>query len=158
LTSAGNVDFVGGLGVYDRIVSYDDLGSLGDGDAVFVDIAGNAPLRGDVHRHYGERLKHSAVVGDTHWDNVDEDEGGGGLPGATPTFFCAPDHVSGRSADWGRDGLDKRVADAWQPYVEWAQGWLKVERGSGPEAIERVYRQLLDGGIDPAVAHVLSPG
>ncbi len=156
LTSPRNVAFVERLGVYDRVVSYDDLDSLPEGDAVLVDIAGNAPLRGDIHRRYGDRLKHSAVVGDTHWDNVDEDEGE--LPGAPPAFFFAPDHVSRRSADWGRDELDKRVAEAWKPYVKWAQGWLEVEHASGPEAIERVYRQLLDGGIDPAVAHVLSPG
>ena len=40
------------------------------------------------------------------------------LPGPRPTFFFAPDRVAKRSAEWGREQLERRLAEAWQPYVE----------------------------------------
>src|SRR2546423_15666123 len=45
LTSARNVAFVEGLGVYDRVVPYDDADGLGAERAAFIDIAGNAEVR-----------------------------------------------------------------------------------------------------------------
>jgi hypothetical protein len=155
LTSPGKVQFVEGLDVYDRVVSYQDVPSLPATPAVYVDIAGDAPVRGAVHGHYGDELRHSAVVGATHWE-APADESGDPLPGPQPQFFFAPDHVRGRSADWGREELDRRVADAWRPFVEWASGWLQIVRAEGPEAVEAAYLELLDGRTDPSVGHVLS--
>ncbi len=42
--------------------------------------------------------------------------------------------------------------------MEWTRDWLQVEHGSGPEDVEKIYRELLDGKSDPAVGHVLRPG
>jgi hypothetical protein len=154
LTSPANVEFARGLGVYDRVVAYGDVGSLPERPAVFVDIAGNAALRDSVHSHYGERLVHSAVVGAAHHDRMGEVPDA--LPGPRPVFFFAPDRVRTRTQDWGREGFERRLADAWHPYVEWTTGWLEVIHGHGPEAVERAYLDLLDGRTDPATAHVLS--
>ena len=155
LTSPGRVEFVESLDVYDRVVSYPDVPSLPATPAVYVDIAGDAPVRGAVHGHYGDRLRHSAVVGATHRE-APASEGDDPLPGPQPQFFFAPDHVRRRSADWGREELDRRVAGAWRPFVEWANGWLQIARGEGPEAVEAAYLELLDGRSDPSVGHVLS--
>jgi hypothetical protein len=155
LTSPGNVEFVEGLDVYDRVIAYPDVGSLRQAPAVYVDIAGDAEVRAAVHGHFGDELRHSAVVGATHWE-APAAENAEPLPGPRPEFFFAPDHVRRRSADWGREELDRRVADAWRPFVEWSTGWLKVVRGEGPEAVEAAYLELLDGRADPSVGHVLS--
>jgi hypothetical protein len=154
LTSARSAEFARGLGAYDHIVEYDDLGSLPQGRAVYVDMAGDASVRAAVHAHYGEDLAHSAVVGATHHDQMGEVPDS--LPGPRPTFFFAPDRVTKRSGDWGREGLELRLAEAWRPYVSWTEGWLEVVHGRGPQALERAYLDLLDGHIDPAKAHVLS--
>jgi hypothetical protein len=154
LTSEGNVGFVEELGTYDRVVAYDAVDSLPDSNAVYVDMSGNGIVREQVHRHYGDRLAHSAVVGDTHWDVTEGGEGE--LPGARPTFFFAPDQVKARTVDWGADGLEARVSDAWRPFVEGTERWLDVVHGSGPEAVEAVYRELLDGRTDPSIGHVLT--
>ena len=74
-------------------------------------------MRLAVHSHYGDELIHSMAVGVTHWEGFGA--GGGELPGPTPTFFFAPDRVVKRSEDWGRAGLETRVADAWHPFCEW---------------------------------------
>jgi Protein of unknown function (DUF2855) len=154
LTSARSVEFARGLGVYDHVLEYSELDSLPAGRAVYVDMAGDAKVRSAVHTRYGNDLLHSAVVGATHHDQM-----GGvpeSLPGPRPTFFFAPDRVSKRSLEWGRDGLEGRLAEAWHPYVQWTEGWLKVLHGGGPEALESAYLDLLDGRIDPAAAHVLT--
>ena len=154
LTSARSADFTRGLGVYDHVVTYDELDALPEGRAVYVDMAGDADVRAAVHERYRDELAHSAVVGATHHDRMGAVPDS--LPGPRPTFFFAPDRASKRSSDWGRDGLEQRLADAWRPYVEWTGGWLEVVHERGPEALQAAYLDLLDGRIDPARAHVLT--
>ncbi|MGZ8666330.1 MAG: DUF2855 family protein, partial [Solirubrobacterales bacterium] len=88
LTSPRNLGFVEGLGVYDRAVPYDEVESLPPGEAVFVDMAGDAGVRGAVHRHLGDGLLHSAIVGVTHWQRAGGDPGE--MPGPDPVLFFAP--------------------------------------------------------------------
>jgi hypothetical protein len=154
LTSARSADFTASLGVYDRVVTYEEIESLADTPAVYVDMAGDAQVRSDVHRHYGAALTHSAVVGATHHDRMGAVPDS--LPGPPPTFFFAPDRVAKRSTEWGRGGLEARIAEAWSPYVEWCEGWLEVRRGEGSDALQQAYVELLDGRIDPAKADTLS--
>ncbi|HUA73573.1 MAG TPA: DUF2855 family protein [Solirubrobacteraceae bacterium] len=154
LTSERSAEFTASLGVYDRVVTYGEIGSLADTPAVYVDMAGNAQVRNDVHSHFGDALMHSAVVGATHHDRM------GAVPdslaGPPPTFFFAPDRVAKRSTEWGRDELEARIAEAWGAYVQWCAGWLQVLTEEGPDALRQAYLDLLDGRIDPAKAHVLS--
>jgi hypothetical protein len=154
LTSPGNAGFVEGLGVYDRAVSYDAIESLEPGPATFVDIAGDGEVRRTVHSHYGDRLVHSMTVGASHWEELGA--GAGELAGPQPTFFFAPTRVTKRSEDWGRVGLETRVADAWHPFCEWTGGWLETIRGKGFDAVRDAYLDVLEGRVDPSHAHVLT--
>ena len=154
LTSPRSLEFVEGLGVYDRVLSYDEVDSLEQKPTVYVDMSGDADVREAVHRRLGDALAHSSVVGMTHREemgSVPDD-----LPGPRPKVFFAPDRIVKRGADWGPGGLQKRFGEAWRPYVEWTTGWLEVSHGRGPEEVERVYRELLEGRVDPAVGQVLS--
>ena len=153
LTSPGSAAFVEGLGIYGRTVTYDAIDSLERGPATYVDISGAGDVRHTVHENYGDQLAHSMAVGITHWEELG---GGGELPGPSPIFFFAPDRVVKRSEDWGPDGLEKRVADAWQPFCEWVDGWLEVDRGRGFEAVKDAYLDVLEGRVDPKSAHVIS--
>ncbi len=155
LTSAGNLGFVESLGVYDRVLTYEQIESIPGDGGVYLDFSGDAAVRGAVHRHLGEKLVHSAIIGVTHWERAGADPGE--MPGPEPTLFFAPDRARKRGSDWGADGLEARIAEAWGPYVEWTGGWLQTSRESGFEAIERTYLELLDGRIDPARGHLLSP-
>ena len=154
LTSARSVAFTESLGVYDRVVTYEEIGSLADTPAVYVDMAGDAAVRNAVHSHFGAALTHSAVVGATHHDRMGAVPDS--LPGPPPTFFFAPDRVAKRTTEWGREGLEARIAEAWRPYAEWCGGWLQVIRSVGPEPLREAYLELLDGSADPARAHALS--
>lgn len=154
LTSPRSAEFVTGLGIYGRTVTYEEIETLERGPATYVDIAGDAAVRQAVHSHYGDELLHSMAVGVTHW----EDFGGGDgeLPGPTPTFFFAPDRVVKRSQDWGRAGLEQRVADAWHPFCEWTVGWLQTIPGEGFDGVRAAYLDVLEGRVAPNTAHVIS--
>ena len=67
LTSAGNTAFVKSLGCYDEVVTYDNVSALPTNSTVaYVDMAGNSPLRAMLHRHFGEQMKYSGIIGLTH--------------------------------------------------------------------------------------------
>jgi hypothetical protein len=154
LTSPRSAEFVEGLGIYGKTVTYDAIDSLDRGPAVFVDVAGDAEVRFAVHSHYGDELLHSMAVGATHWEGPAP--AAAELPGPTPAFFFAPDRVVKRNEDWGRAGLEARVADAWHPFCEWTAGWLDVIRGEGFEAVQSAYLDVLEGRAEPKSAHLLS--
>jgi hypothetical protein len=154
LTSGRSVEFVAGLGIYDRAVSYDAIDSLERGPATYVDVSGDGEVRQAVHSHFGDDLVHSMAVGATHWEEMGA--GAGELPGPTPAFFFAPDRVVKRSEDWGRTGLETKVADAWHPFCEWIDGWLETIDGEGFDAVQDAWLEVLEGRVEPKQAHVLS--
>ncbi len=153
LTSARSQEFVDGLGIYDQTLTYDAIDSLERSEATYVDVSGSGDIREAVHRHFEDRLAHSMAVGVTHWEELG---GGAELPGPPPTLFFAPDRVAKRSKDWGAEGLQTRVAEAWHPFCEWAGGWLGVDEGKGFEAVRDAYLDVLEGRVDPQSAHVIS--
>ncbi|MFI5027916.1 MAG: DUF2855 family protein [Solirubrobacterales bacterium] len=154
LTSPRSRAFVEGLGIYGTVVSYDQIDSLDRGPATFVDVAGDGAVRRAVHSHFGDDLIHSIAVGITHWEELAPGEGE--LPGPAPTFFFAPDRVVKRSEDWGRAGLEQRVAETWHPFCQWIGDWLELIPGEGFEAVERAYLDVLEGCVEPKAAHVIS--
>ena len=154
LTSEANLDFVDGLGIYGQVVLYREVENLELEPAVYADISGNHELRASVHRRYGETLRASLAVGQTHWGDAAGERPP--LPGPEPVFFFAPDRIRKRTKDWGRDGLEARIAEAWGPFIDWTDGWLAVARGSGPGAVEAAYREVLGGRCAPWTGHVLS--
>ncbi len=153
LTSSRNLEFVKGLEIYDEVVAYDDLEDWDPGRAAFVDIAGDGGLRGRVHRSAGDRLAASITVGASHWEEVGAEPGE--MPGPTPRFFFAPDRVTKRAADWGGNGLSRRVADAWDPFVEWVADWLEIDHREGLAGLRDAYLEVLEGRVPPARAHVI---
>jgi hypothetical protein len=154
LTSARNSEFVAGLGIYGRTVSYDEIDSLDRGPATYVDISGDGEVRQAVHSHFGDELVHSMAVGVTHWEDLGS--GQGDLPGPAPAFFFAPSRVKKRSTDWGPAELERRVAEAWHPFREWTSGWLETIPSQGFNGLRDAYLDVLEGRVGPKSAHVIS--
>jgi hypothetical protein len=153
LTSPRNAEFVDGLGVYDRTVTYDAVASLDVAPATFLDVAGDDGVRLAVHAHYGDQLAQSLGVGMTHWEEFGK---GAELPGPTPEFFFAPARFAKRAEDWGAAGVEERAAEAWHPFCDWASGWLEVERAEGFDALEVAYLDVLEGRVGAGEARVIS--
>lgn len=157
LTSARNRDFVRDLGCYDEVVLYGELDRVaplaGGHGAVMVDMAGNGEVALGVHERLREALKYSCTVGATHWEAKPRARE---LPGPTPEFFFAPARIAKRTRDWGGAGLQRRIASAWQDFVSFSDQWMTIKRHRGPDALERVYQELLGGALDPRDGHVVS--
>jgi hypothetical protein len=154
LTSEGNREFVECLNLYDSVCLYDAVSELPGERAVYVDISGDGAVRTDVDAHYGDRLAHSSTVGATHWTQIAH--GAGQLAGPRPRFFFAPDRITKRGNDWGTAELDRKVAESWAPFARWAAEWLRIERISTEDDIQRAYLELLDGRVDPASGTVVN--
>jgi hypothetical protein len=154
LTSAANADFVGSLGCYDEVVTYDRVTSLPSDSAVaLVDMAGNGDLRARLHRHFGDKMKYSGRVGLTHRALApDEAE----LPGAPPTWFFAPDQIRKRAREWGPGGIDQRFSAAWSGFAPKLEQWLTVVEGRGPASVTAIYLDTLNGRVPPDQGHMLS--
>jgi hypothetical protein len=155
LTSESNRSFVESLGCYDSVVTYDDLEALPAGPTVLIDFAGNQNVVRAVHEHYGEDLKHSAVIGGTHWD-ADRPEPAP-MPGPKQEFFFAPTRIQIRAKDWGMGELQKRLAEKWDAFLPLADEFLTVEHVDGLDEGVGVYLNVLSGQASPSVAQVVRP-
>jgi hypothetical protein len=156
LTSRRNRPFVERVGVYDSVSAYDEVAGLDRRPSVYVDMSGNGRVRRAVRERLGAELRYDCAVGASHWDRLDPGSVGE-LPGPSPVFFFAPDQIEKRGGDWSPAGLEERVVADWHPFVEWAAGWLEVDRGTGPEALSDAYASVLRGTVEPARAHVIVP-
>ena len=157
LTSEGNVDFTRGLGVYDEVLPYGEVRSLASSErTAYVDVAGSAPLRREVHEHLGDALVRDVVVGLAQGPSTDASVAPdtAGLPGPSPTLFFAPDQIAKRQADWGPGGLEQRFAAAWASFTAQAVEWVDVVEGAGPDGLRDAWLAVLDG-VGPREGHVV---
>jgi hypothetical protein len=145
---------VEGLGLYDEVVTYDQVGSLAPGaSTIFVDMAGNTKVSRRVHEHFGPKLKFSQRIGLTHRDAGGDDDD---IPGPSRDFFFAPAQIEKRIGDWGPAGFQERLGDSWRAFRDASRQWLNVERGYGPDAVESAYQATLAGSVRPDRGLVLS--
>jgi hypothetical protein len=151
LTSAGNVAFTEGLGVYDEVLPYDRVGELAEAPTAYVDVAGSAELRQRLHDRLRGQLLLDLVVGVTHQDSGRAGE----LRGARPSVFFAPDQIRKRTGDWGKEGLDARFGEAWRRFAPVVEDWVDVVVGHGPEGLRDAWLEVQAGRADPRVGHVL---
>ena len=157
LTSPRNKAFCERLGCYSQILGYEQTDRLPAGTAaVYVDFAGNAGLRRDIHSRFSN-LKYSCSVGGTH---VEQLGGGRDLQGPRPVLFFAPAQVKKRNVDWGTAALGARLVEGWAKFLDTVSErqapWLTVEHHHGADAVLSAYAQVLAGQGDPARGHILS--
>lgn len=145
LTSKGNKDFVTGLGVYEDVVTYDQLTSMDSGSTVaYVDMAGNRKVLEGLHHHFKDNMKYSCGVGITHRDSRDGQEPST-LPGARPTMFFAPTQIQKRHQDWGAEKFQSESATAWNGFLNVVDDWVTIIESDGPDALIKTYQRVLSG-------------
>lgn len=144
LTSEGNKAFVEETGLCDEVVTYDNVETLDNVPSVYIDMSGDGPLRAQLHRHLGDNMRNSQIVGVTHWDAEQTDEA---LPGSQPTFFFAPAQIDKRNADWGPGVLTEKAYVASGALALQLQGQLRMESHQGTQACASVWRDMLDNKI-----------
>lgn len=153
LTSAGNVGFTRGLGEYDSVLAYDDIGELPNVGSIVVDMAGNPRIVGEVHRLLDGSIAYSCSVGATHWD---AERSGASVHPPRPEFFFAPSQLAKRGKEWGRDVLDRRIADALAVFIDGSATWMTIRRTTGAGAVRELYDDLVAGRVQPQVGNIVS--
>ena len=157
LTSGGNVAFTEGTGYYDRVLSYDDLEDLdSEHETAYLDFSGNAGLRGRLHRHLGDSLLSSTVVGAADWEHLTPPGGNAELPGPNPELFFAPTRVAKRNEDWGAAEVRRRVADDQDAFIDSSRSWLTIREASGAEGLDSTWQAMIAGRVDPSEGWTVS--
>ena len=153
LTSAGNVEFVTGTGLYDAVIAYEAIDTIAaQGGAVAIDFAGNADILRALYAALPERLSYCLRVGATHH----EERGDTGiLPGPKPVWFFAPDAATALIGEIGQDGFNAGVALQWQGFVATAAGLVTVEHRDGMAALEKVWRAQVLAQAKPDTGYVV---
>jgi len=154
LTSERNAEFVSSLGCYDRVVTYDTISDITERPSVYADFCGSPHIRSEVHHHLGEHLGYSSLIGGTHWDEVGGTVDIPDTPGPTPEFFFAPAQIASRTAEWGRDQLDRRVGEAWDRFSSWTDEWLHIVEHHGVAEVAELWSMMLAGNSEPADGHI----
>lgn len=154
LTSASNLDYVRDLGCYDHVLEYAEIEpGLANVSSVFVDMAGDAEVLARIHEHLNTDLCKSITVGGTHWQALGAPES---LLGPAPEFFFAPSHIEERIQDWGPEEFQQRFAAAWSQLLPSMQGGISLVHGEGVEALEDIYRAMLDGTAAADKGYIIS--
>jgi hypothetical protein len=149
LTSARNREFTESLGLYDRVLAYDEIDALAGEAVVFVDMSGDGAVRDGLHR--SADVRRDVVVGATHWQDLQS-----GTGEWQTDFFFAPTHIEQMTERLGGDAMQQRMGEAWNALAARVGDWMKIEHGSGPDDVQRVWQALVDGDVDPRRGHVLT--
>jgi hypothetical protein len=160
LTSAGNVDFVKGTGLYDDVIAYDAVTSLPQAPSASVDFAGNSSLLRRIHEILGEHLKYSCLVGATHVEARGPNSagaGGGEMAGPKPVLFFAPDHAVATVQELGPKGFGEAVAKSWKSFLGTVDGIVAVDERCGIVAAAQAFVETLQGKADPAMGIIIRP-
>jgi hypothetical protein len=152
LTSPGNRAFTAGLGCYDRVITYDEIESLGGAEIVLVDMAGAPPVRRAVHEHATVRA--SLIVGATHWEHASFRADP--LPGAQPEVFSAPAVIERRAHELGPTEFNRRLGGAWLGFADRVPELLEIDVQTGPDALGRAWDALVAGTADPRKGYVFA--
>ncbi|MFI2739310.1 DUF2855 family protein [Streptomyces sp. NPDC018711] len=155
VTAPGHLGFVRGLGHYDTVIGYDELGTAEvPGSVVLVDFTGQADRLFAVYERFGPALKDALLVGYTHpGAEIEPPEG---LTDPEPWIFFTPSEEQRLIEKEGEESYRARYQRAEDAFVADAPQWLTVTRASGPEALVRVYRFLIDGELPAETGTVLS--
>jgi len=146
VTSPRNVEFVTKSGLYDDILTYDDVSQYnGTGKAAYVDFVGRPELTKAVHEACGDRLAHSMVIGATDWetDRIPTAD----LPGPTPTLFFVPDYAANRAKQLPPGELDKRTGTDLVAFYPVSRSFVTPKPVKGAEAISQAWLDTVEANV-----------
>lgn len=148
LTSGGNADFVAGTGLYDQVLTYDEVSALAGSNAVSVDFAGNASVLRAIHEALGGGLKYSCLVGATHIDARGGAQGSP-MPGPSPILFFAPDHMAAAIKEHGMEGFMASYNATWKDFLVATDGFMSIEERHGLDGAQAAFEEAVRGGLAP---------
>ncbi len=153
LTSLKNIEFVKQLGWYDQTISYDKISHLQTSKkSIIVDFAGNHNIQFKLQTLLGDKLVYNCLVGIVDWKNL---KGEKPLP-KKGVFFFAPEQAEKRQKEWGLAGFQQKTEIAWQQFITSIQPLIAIKEYYGPEQLEQLHLDMLNGKIEPKNGNVVS--
>lgn len=147
MTSNRNLDLVKSLGLYDKVLSYDEIASVdATRPTAIVDMSGSGAVLSDLHAHLGDNMRYCSNVGLTHWS---QNKMGPGFIRERSAMFFAPGHIHKRAGEWGKGEFEKRAFAFWRSAAEKSGAWLTFETSRGLPEMQPVFTDLRDGKISP---------
>lgn len=144
-TSPGNREFVERLDCCDRVLLYGDEAQLdATVPSAYVDMSGDSRLTAALHKHLGDNMKASIMVGATHWEQQGRPEG---LPGAQPEFFFAPGHIATREQEWGPGVPMAKAMKASVTIAAGVRDLMTVDWLRGADALQSAWLDMLDNKL-----------
>jgi hypothetical protein len=159
LTSKANKAYVVKLGLYDAVLTYDEVAQLPGTPTVYVDFAGTPELRRALHAHLGKSLVHDCYAGSAaNVDYLSDAERYDPVPQA----FFAPNQIRKRNKDWGPDVLASRFGEMQRRFLTAVSApenrWMTIEKGAGFSAAASIVRTLRDSGGQADKGYVIELG
>jgi hypothetical protein len=147
ITSQRNVELVKKLGLYDTVLSYQQLDQIDTTKkTTIVDMSANAQVLGKLHTLLGDNMRFCSNVGLTHWDEAGAAEG---IISERSEMFFAPSHIQKRMQDWGAEGFQTRSSEFINRTALKSRTWLEMKTIDGIQGLSDIYPDVCDGRMPP---------
>mmetsp|Transcript_178788 Transcript_178788/g.573026 ORF Transcript_178788/g.573026 Transcript_178788/m.573026 type:complete len:387 (+) Transcript_178788:108-1268(+) len=156
LTSATNLDYVRGLGIYDSVHVYRDVSSLKNQTVAVQDVAGSAEVQQSLYEHFGGQIVYFGSVGMSHVGAAGKRPKLTGLGGAPPAPFLVFSAIEELRKVYGDFKVRRWLADSSKAYNSRMLPEFRAERRYGAEQTRAVFDSMVQGAADPQVTYVCS--
>ena len=154
LTSTRNKNTVQELGLYDSVLTYDDIASIDSNKpSVIIDMSGNGSVLNALHKALGDNMRYTSNVGATHYE---ENSMGPDFIRERSQMFFAPGHIQKRTKDWGPGIFEQKALAFWKDAALKSRDWLTIKRETGATAVEAAWQDVYQGKTPPNAAWVVS--
>ncbi|KAJ7194225.1 hypothetical protein GGX14DRAFT_586804 [Mycena pura] len=172
LTSARNLAFTRGLGLYDEVVEYGAAEAAlaqapGQNKWVYADVAGNVALNARLFAHLGKALVASIALGMASLEPASKQAAAldfqtnkftGAEPPATAqleTFFMV-EWLSVRQRQLAPDEIVRRQRQVWTELMADCVPWVRLVHVSGANEVKRAYDEITKTGFSADVGYIWS--
>ncbi|MEL6790738.1 MAG: DUF2855 family protein [Pseudomonadota bacterium] len=153
LTSPGNLDAVKALGLYDRVLTYDDLDAIDANlPSVIIDMSGNGKILNSLHKALGDQMRYCCNVGLTHYS---DNKMGPDFISDRSAMFFAPGHIQKRNAEWGPGVFQQKALTFWHDAAKRSESWLTLSQAHGTGMMDPVYQAVLSGSAPASEGKVV---
>ena len=151
VTSPRNEAAVRATGLYADVVAYDDVETRIDAaaPAALIDMSGSGAVIGRLHKHLGDAMRYTSMVGLTHYDEAGM--GADFIKNRSQMFF-APGHIQKRAQEWGPGVFDGKAMDFFTRAAGESREWLEIRRGEGGAGCRDAWNEVLAGETPPTAA------
>ena len=156
LTSSSRVTRVSQLGMFDEVMSYEEINQLAPGEAgrdVVLDFSGAGDWLEQLHAQLADALLLSLRIGKADWQSSP------GKPerGPAPEVFFAPREVELFFAKHGAAAYRQRMMSLWSRFVSQAERLCQVRQARGFVELQSLWGRLILGEVDDQDAWVVRP-